>query len=299
MNHAIKITGSGELAGALPVAGSGTLGYARVSSEQTDRQTLSPDAQAGMIRAYASVNGLGDVEMVYERKSAKNLKGRPELLRILAMCRAGQVKHLIVTEITRLSRDLGDALKVFEELDRCNVQLHGATRQIDRSTADGQFVSDLDVILGVRERAKLAERTTAALRAKPPVPYNPKDNAGMQWFALKKYYLGKVPPPRGYRYKMKIVDGRARAVGVEENPKEMAMIRRCFELRWQGKSFPEIAAILCSERYRTRRGGLYGWQAVEKIIHNSLYWTAVHPDHVPKEQANAEPNADQVAAAGG
>lgn len=275
MRSSIKIIGSAEQPAA--VLGSGTVCYARVSSEDPTRQTLSTGAQVDLMKAYCRLHSLGDPMVLTERKSAKNLKGRPVFMDILRMCQGGQVKHLVVCEITRLSRDLGDANKVFDELDRLGVTLHGATRGIDRSTADGKFVSNLDVILGVRERELLSERTRRALNAKPRVPYNPKDNPAMQRRALEHKHLHGIPP-LGYRFKKGIRNGQLRVVALEEDPHEIAMIRFIFKRRREGATYPQIAAELPPNGFRTRGGGLYGYRRVEHIVKTPMFWPTVNQE---------------------
>ncbi len=80
------------------------LGYARVSTDEQTREGVSLEAQRERIRAYAQAKDLplGDI-LVDEGRSGKDLK-RPALQELLARCDRGEVAHVIVWKLDRLTR---------------------------------------------------------------------------------------------------------------------------------------------------------------------------------------------------
>jgi site-specific DNA recombinase len=222
--------------------------YARVSSKQETRQTLSPQAQADLCRNYCRLHGLQDPEVIQERASAKDIAGRPELQRIMAMCRAGQVGHLVVQDLTRLYRDLRGALRLFDEMEELGVRIHGVVTPVDSDTADGRFVRDLNVLLGQRERELLAERIKRGLSQKIVKPA-PGQNAAMAYRAQHGLHLTSGAP-YGYRWGPGRVGHRKLIV----DAKEAAMLADLRARRESGMSWGQIAQAWLREGVRNRSG---------------------------------------------
>lgn len=80
------------------------VGYVRVSREEQAREGVSLEAQRARIIAYAEAKDL-QLAAVYadEGKSGKDLD-RPGLQEMLARCTSGEVKHIVVWRLDRLTR---------------------------------------------------------------------------------------------------------------------------------------------------------------------------------------------------
>ena len=50
-------------------------------------------------------------------------RDRPELNRLLADCRAGKIDHVITKSVSRLSRNIADALVLCNEMKNCGVTI--------------------------------------------------------------------------------------------------------------------------------------------------------------------------------
>ncbi len=174
-----------------------TYGYVRVS---TEGQVLSPKAQVKVIRRYAQLNGMTIDRFAIEQKSAKSLKGRPELQHILALADDGQVGHVIVQDITRLFRSVREALNEFHRLEDKGVVFHSAAEHIDATTADGELMRTFKLALGQHERRRLGERTKRVLHAtKQPIPGTGEAHDSK----AKRGKLLVGAPPYGFRWRRK------------------------------------------------------------------------------------------------
>lgn len=82
----------------------------------------SIDAQLENLRRYCLQRGFVITkEYVGEGISAKNIKGRPNLLSLLQEAESGLFKAVIVWKLSRLSRKQKDLLEIVERLARLNV----------------------------------------------------------------------------------------------------------------------------------------------------------------------------------
>ena len=92
------------------------IGYARVSTDEQVREGVSLEVQQARIRAYALAKDLplGDI-LVDEGRSGKDLK-RPALQDLLARCDRGEVGHVIVWKLDRLTRRTRHLLTLVEEV---------------------------------------------------------------------------------------------------------------------------------------------------------------------------------------
>src|ERR1035441_760062 len=102
-----------------------TVAYCRVSTEEQATEGFSIDGQAEKLRAYASLNDLGEVTVISDPgRSGKDME-RAGLQQLLAMVEAGHVSHLLLWRLERLPRHLGDPDEVGASFGR---QGHAAGR---------------------------------------------------------------------------------------------------------------------------------------------------------------------------
>ncbi len=92
--------------------------YARLSRPDEDAPGTTEEklnAQVESCRRLAAAHNLPVHEVLIERASGGSLAGRPELLKLLLLCRRGEVSHIICTFADRLSRLDGRDRVDFEE----------------------------------------------------------------------------------------------------------------------------------------------------------------------------------------
>jgi DNA invertase Pin-like site-specific DNA recombinase len=127
------------------------LGYARVSTDGQDH-ALQMDA----------LRAAGCERITVETASGARAD-RPELTRLLASARAGDV--IAVWRLDRLARSLRHMIAIAEDLQARGVGLRSLTESIDTSTPGGRFVFAILAALGQMELEIVRERTRAGLAA--------------------------------------------------------------------------------------------------------------------------------------
>ncbi|MBB2688454.1 UNVERIFIED_ORG: DNA invertase Pin-like site-specific DNA recombinase [Rhizobium etli] len=138
------------------------IGYARVS---TDEQVH--DAQLDELRA-------AGCDRIHQEHGSGASRARPVLTRLLAELSAGDV--LIVVRLDRLARSVSHLLSVIEDLEARGVHFRSIRDPIDTSTPQGMFSLQVLGAVAQLERALIAERTKAgikAAKARGKLPGNP------------------------------------------------------------------------------------------------------------------------------
>lgn len=128
-----------------------SIGYARVS---TSDQNLH--AQLDALRAA----GCADVR---EEHASGGRWDRPELQRLLAELGPGDT--LVVMKLDRLSRSLGDLLRILETVEAAGAKFRSLGESIDTGSAAGRMMMQMVGAFAEFERAMLRERTHAGLKA--------------------------------------------------------------------------------------------------------------------------------------
>jgi DNA invertase Pin-like site-specific DNA recombinase/transposase len=124
--------------------------YSRYSSAAQDPSSIT--RQHTTIERY--VEGLGPCRIVFfdeEGLSAANAD-RPVLQKLLDLVRAGKVKYVVVEDFDRWSREIYDAVPIFELLEKHGVQFHSASEE--------RVLSKIDVVTAAAraERDRLRRR---------------------------------------------------------------------------------------------------------------------------------------------
>ncbi|UWU25619.1 recombinase family protein (plasmid) [Rhizobium sp. CB3060] len=138
------------------------IGYARVS---TDDQLN--DAQVDELRAAGCYR-------VHQEHGSGISRARPVLTKLLKDLTAGDV--LVVVRLDRLARSVSHLLQVIEDLDGRGVHFRSLRDPIDTSTPQGMFSLQVLGAVAQLERALIAERTKAgikAAKARGRLPGNP------------------------------------------------------------------------------------------------------------------------------
>ena len=138
------------------------IGYARVS---TDEQAT--DAQLDELRAA----GCG---IVHEEHGSGASRARPVLAKLMREIKRGDV--LVVVRLDRLARSVSHLLQVIETLEERGAHFKSLSDPIDTSTPQGIFSLQVLGAVAQLERALIAERTKAgikAAKARGRLPGNP------------------------------------------------------------------------------------------------------------------------------
>jgi len=189
-----------------------TVAYCRVSTEEQATEGFSIDGQAEKLRAYASLNDLGEVTVISDPgRSGKDME-RAGLQQLLAMVEAGHVSHVLLWRLDRLSRKFGDLIELADSFGRAGVALHSFTEKIDLSSATGRMFYNILGSFAQFYREQLAENV----------------RMGMQQAAREGRWLNR--PKTGYD----LVNGVLVPNGDAER------VREIFKLRAAGVSYQAI-----------------------------------------------------------
>jgi DNA invertase Pin-like site-specific DNA recombinase len=163
------------------------IGYARVSTLEQDTR-LQRDAlqRAG-------------VELIFEEHKSGSTMQRVQLLRMLDQLRPGDV--VVVYKLDRLARSLVDLLRILARIEGLGCGFKSLTETIDTTTAAGRMLMQLLGAFAEFERAMIAERTLAGMRAA----------------VARGVKLGRLPvltDPEAHRARIDFEAGRATLTGL-------------------------------------------------------------------------------------
>ena len=209
-----------------------TLAYCRVSTEEQAAEGFSIEGQADKLRSYSALRDLGDVTVVTDPGlSGKDMR-RPGLQQLLAAVEAGHVSHVLVWRLDRLSRNLGDLIRLADLLGQHVVALHSLQENLDLSSASGRMFYNILGTFAQFFREQLAENVRMG-----------NDRAVKEGKWINR-------PKTGYD----LLEGEL--VPNDDAPR----VREVYRLRARGKSYRDIEdvtgikystvrAILCSRRF--------------------------------------------------
>lgn len=209
-----------------------TIGYIRVSTE--DQTEFSPDAQRNRCQQHAISNALGPVTFIAdEGRSGKDLN-RPGMARLIERVEADEVAHVIVWRLDRLSRDSADLSRLIRLLDKHCVSLHSISEgRVDVTSASGRMQAGIQGVLAQYYREGLIENVKLG---------------NQQAIVGRGRWLNR--PPTGYDM----------VNGLLQPNQDAFLVRRIFELRSEGRSYPAIEQ-LTGVKYST----------VRQVCHNRVY----------------------------
>lgn len=217
------------------IRGSAVIGYTRVSTDAQWESGLGLSVQEARIRARAETESWGALEIIQEIASGKDLDGRPLLEAALARLENPDdpAATLVSTSLDRVSRSTIDFATLLERARANGWSLVLLDLGLDSSTPMGAFVAQIVAAVAELERKLIAERTSAALRARYRV--TPRSRA---------------------------LD---RAEG-EERERILAAYERIRELRAEGKTYRGIAARLNEDKVASIAGARWHDNSVRRAL---------------------------------
>ncbi|MBL7545956.1 MAG: recombinase family protein [Bdellovibrionaceae bacterium] len=143
--------------------------YIRVSTEEQARiQDSSLVSQKNRLIEYVEFQNKreanwGTLVEIYcdEGKSAKNMKGRSEFLRMLTDVKTGRINLVDATELSRLNRNIKDFCEVWELLKDRKASFVTLRENFDTTTASGEMMVFNLINYAQYERKQTSERISA------------------------------------------------------------------------------------------------------------------------------------------
>ncbi|MFQ6065822.1 MAG: recombinase family protein [bacterium] len=221
------------------------IGYVRVSTEEQAKNGLSLKSQESTIKTYAKLKKLCPVEILEDKGASGNSLEREGMQRLISLCEQGEVSHLIVYKMDRLTRRTRDLLEIVEDVFVANgVCFHSVTENVDTTGPLGKFFLTLMGALAQMERELIVERIKDALKEKK----------------RRGEPLGS--PALGFR-----AENKERI----ENCQELEIVQYVKALRRKRLSHRDIAKRLNKEGIPTKRGGRWYGSTVSYILKNHRY----------------------------
>ena len=138
--------------------------YIRVSTLDQAREGYSLAAQRAALEHWAA-DRRHEIVRVYEDAgiSAKDIKHRPAMRRLLWAAKREQYDILLVWALSRLTRSVMDLYSTAELLGQHNIALVSYTEAIDTSTPTGRAMMGMLGVFAQMEREVTVERVRAAM----------------------------------------------------------------------------------------------------------------------------------------
>ncbi len=117
------------------------IGYARVSTDEQAREGVSLEVQQQRIRAYALAKDLELMDVLTDDGISGKTLERPALREVLQRCERGEVGHVVVVKLDRLTRRTRDLVALVDDLFLArHIELHSVSESLDTSTPHGRWV---------------------------------------------------------------------------------------------------------------------------------------------------------------
>ena len=220
--------------------------YARVSS--TD-ESQSYDRQIEDLKRLAVFKQLEIVEVFAEKISGyrKELDERKEFNKMLSYIEQNNIKHILISELSRLSRRYIDSVNFIHDCTSKGICIHIEKEGLSTLKEDGTENSTVRMLMGIFSDIAEQEAETLSFRIKSGKKHSASQGGG---FNQKIYGYNKGD------------DGKPVI-----NKDQAVLVRKIFEMILQGTGTRTIANYL-NDNYETKN-----WKpaTVHSIIRNSFY----------------------------
>src|SRR5690625_2455931 len=134
------------------------------ASDIKQEDGISIDMQGDEIKKYCAYKGYENFKNYTEIKSARTLKGRVELSRLLNDVKEKRVKNVVVYKLDRLTRSLRDLMNILHTFKEHGCELHSTFENIDTSTPSGNMLVQVLGIVAEWESANTSERVSTSMQ---------------------------------------------------------------------------------------------------------------------------------------
>ena len=216
--------------------------YARYSTDRQQHNSI--EYQLSEIRRYCAENNITITATFIDEAESGTNTNRSGFQSMLDAARRKEFDAVVIYDISRGSRDVGDWFTFRKQMLRLGVTVISATQKLGDLTNGNDFLVELlNVGLGQREVLETRSKSIAGVAVK----------------AKEGAFLGGLPP-LGYD----IQNGK-----YVINPGEARTVRKIFELYGSGRSYDEILAELKGEL--GKRGRPLGRNSLHSVLTNERY----------------------------
>lgn len=236
--------------------------YIRVSTKEQAEEGYSIEEQEKRSKQECKEQGWPVYKVYSDRGiSGKSIKGRPGLQAMLADAELGKFDIVLVWKLNRLSRKLKDTLEIIEKLSSNNVELKSITEKTEINTPEGRLHLHIMSSLGEFERGQISENVKMGMKARAK---DGRWNGGI----VLGYDLMDVPNSTKKRSDRMLVI----------NPEEGTLVKKIFQMYYNGKGYKAIANQINKEGNRSKKGNPFSVNAIRDILMNPIYCGKIRYD---------------------
>lgn len=220
--------------------------YTRVSTGyQVDKDSLP--LQRKECTAFAKhVLHKNNIEIYEDAGRSGKDTDRPGFKRMMTDIKNGEVSHVIVYKIDRISRNLIDFSLMLEDFKCYGASFISLNEQFDTSSAIGEAVLKIILVFAELERKMTSERVKAVMISR-----------------AKEGLWNGANVPFGWRWDPKTERPLP-------DPEESLIVKEIFNRYEETRSSGEVQQWLLKNQIATKRGGQWTIKAVLNILHNPL-----------------------------
>lgn len=238
------------------------IGYIRVSTDKQADEGLGLAVQEKAIRQWAKANGHRLVGVCRDEgvSGTKDTAQRPGLAdAVNAVCEK-RAQGIVVHRLDRLARTLHVQEGILSHVWNCSGTVYAAdTGEVLRDDPEDPMRTFVRQVMGAAselERSMLVARMRAGRRHKAA--------------------------EGGYAYGAPGFGHKAEGGKLVPDPEEQHVVARMLSLKAEGKSLRQIADVLNSEGYQSKRGGVWHSATVGRVLNRSrTSWTTTPLSEAP------------------
>lgn len=218
------------------------LGYIRVSHASQTENRISLERQSQQIKSYCRFKNLPEPIIIADEGISGYKSNRPGYIEVMDLCKNGEVRTLVIYDLSRLSRSVRGTLEFIEDIVVKNkISFVCLKQDINTSTATGKAFLSISAVFAQLYRDDISEKCRAALNHK-------KQNG--------EKLGGHIP----YGFD---VSGKF----LIPNKVEQNVIQLILYYRECGYSFRQIARELAKKNLKTKTGSdIWSPSTLKKII---------------------------------
>lgn len=186
---------------------------------------------------------------------------RPHFRELMNSIKKNEIKAVVVYRLDRISRNVADFAKMYQEFALMNVAFISTSERYDTSTSMGRAMLNIATVFAQLERETTAERI--------------RDN--MHELAKTGRWLGGTTPT-GYKSEEVTYDkgdGKTRKLHkLETVPEEAELVRMIFRLFLEMDSLTKVETYLLQHHITTKNDKDYTRFSIKNILQNPVYMRA-------------------------
>lgn len=244
--------------------------YVRVSTiYQVDKDSL-PMQKKDLVNYCEMILGIKDHEIFEDAGySAKNTD-RPAFQQMMVRLRAGEFSHVVVWKLDRISRNIGDFAKMWDEFEYLGVQFVSKNDNFQTDSPMGRAMLNIIMTFAQLEREMTSMRVRATMIAR-----------------AKEGKWNGTAAPLGYTFNKEIMY----PVPDEEEKKIVQFI---FDEYEKEPSVLRIARLLNERNIKTKRNGSWYAKTITQTLRNPFYKGTLRYNYQDSGRGKIRPEEDWV-----